>query len=252
MGLKDLPTFIDHILETTGQEKLTYIGHSQGTTQMFLAASLNPDYFNSKVNLFVALGPVTSLVNIEVPALRALSKEWREVEYTALKLGVYDLMNFGSLEESAVQIFCDTIDVVCDDLIRYVADADTSVDEMDRYDVFLKDFPAGNGYGNLVYYAQSIQNTEDWLRYDYGIIKNMEVYGTAIPPAVPLDQLSLPTGLFIGSYDKLATVADNEWLVNQLNADTLVWNKVYPLGHLSFTLAKDMSFFKEDVMSLVS
>ena len=28
MGLKDLPTFIDHILETTGQEKLTYIGHS--------------------------------------------------------------------------------------------------------------------------------------------------------------------------------------------------------------------------------
>ena len=58
---------------------------------------------------------------------------------------------------------------------------------MDRYDVFLKDFPAGNGYGNLVFYAQSIQNTEDWLRYDYGIIKNMEVYGTAIPPTVPLD-----------------------------------------------------------------
>ena len=69
---------------------------------MFLAASLNPEYFNSKVNLFVALGPVTSLVNIEVPALRALSKEWREVEYLSLKLGVYDLFNFGYLEESAV------------------------------------------------------------------------------------------------------------------------------------------------------
>ena len=31
-GLKDLPTFIDHILSVTGQEQLTYIGHSQGTT----------------------------------------------------------------------------------------------------------------------------------------------------------------------------------------------------------------------------
>ena len=64
---------------------------------MFLAASLNPDYFNSKVNLFVALGPVTSLNNIEVPALRALSKDWREVEYAALKFGVYDLFNLGYL-----------------------------------------------------------------------------------------------------------------------------------------------------------
>jgi len=31
---------------------------------MFLGASLDPSYFESKVNLFVALGPVTSLNNI--------------------------------------------------------------------------------------------------------------------------------------------------------------------------------------------
>ena len=69
---------------------------------MFLGASLNPEYFNEKVNLFVALGPVTMLNNIEVPALRALSKDWREVEYLALKLKTYDLFNFGWLKESAV------------------------------------------------------------------------------------------------------------------------------------------------------
>ena len=40
---------------------------------MFLGASLNPEYFNEKVNLFVALGPVTTLNNIQVPALQALS-----------------------------------------------------------------------------------------------------------------------------------------------------------------------------------
>ena len=181
---------------------------------MFLAASLNPDYFNEKVNLFVALGPVTSLVNIEVPALRWLSNDWREVEYLALKFGAYDLMNFGWEEETAAQLFCDAVGVVCADLLQYVADANTDVDDMDRYDVFLKDFPAGNGYGNLVYYAQTIKETEYWPRYDYGASRNMDVYGTVSPPAVPLDQLSVPTGLFVGSYDKLATVADNEWLVD--------------------------------------
>lgn len=61
LGLGDIPAFIDYILDKTGQDKLTYIGHSMGTTQMFVAGSLNPDYFREKVNLFVALGPVATL-----------------------------------------------------------------------------------------------------------------------------------------------------------------------------------------------
>jgi len=97
-------------------------------------------------------------------------------------------------------------------LIRYVADANTEVDDMDRYDVFLKDFPAGNGYRNLVYYAQSILKINEWFRYDYGHIGNMEHYHQYTPPIVPLDQLSLPVGLFIGEYDNLATPEDNVWL----------------------------------------
>ena len=50
----------------------------------------------------------------------------------------------------------------------------------------------------------------------------------------------------------MATVADNDWLVTQLNPETLVWHELYPLGHLSFTLAKDMSYFSEDVVDLVN
>ena len=58
---------------------------------------------------------------------------------------------------------------------------------MDRYNVFLKDFPAGNGWGNLVHYAQGILTEGEWLRYDYGSIKNMDRYGTVVPPKVPLE-----------------------------------------------------------------
>ena len=68
---------------------------------MFLAGSLNPEYFNAKVNLFVALGPVTSLNNVKVPALRALAPKWREVEYLALHFGAYNLLDFNWLEETA-------------------------------------------------------------------------------------------------------------------------------------------------------
>ena len=60
MGLIDTPMFIDFILEKTDLEKISYVGHSEGTTQMFLGASLNPNYFNEKINLYIALAPVAT------------------------------------------------------------------------------------------------------------------------------------------------------------------------------------------------
>jgi len=32
----------------------------------------------------------------------------------------------------------------------------------------------------------------------------------------------------------------------------LIWKEVYPLGHMSFSLAKDMSFFTVDAMNLIN
>ncbi|KAJ2314173.1 cholesterol esterase [Coemansia sp. Cherry 401B] len=55
----DVPTTIDHILAETGAQSLTYIGFSQGTTQMFMALSRNRE-LNSKVNHFIALAPAST------------------------------------------------------------------------------------------------------------------------------------------------------------------------------------------------
>ena len=50
---------------------------------MFMGSALMPDYFKEKVNLFVAMGPVTNLYNIEVPAFRAMSSEWKQTWWVA-------------------------------------------------------------------------------------------------------------------------------------------------------------------------
>ena len=73
LGLKDTKAWIDFILEKTGLESLSYVGHSQGTTQMFLAGSLDPAYFKQKVNLFVALAPVGTTASISNPLLKFAS-----------------------------------------------------------------------------------------------------------------------------------------------------------------------------------
>ena len=86
-----MPTIIDHVLATSGQEKLTYIGHSEGTTQFFLGASLMPDYFTDRVNLFVALAPVASTANIPTPYLRKFADHINEVELAIVAAKFYNM-----------------------------------------------------------------------------------------------------------------------------------------------------------------
>lgn len=57
MGMYDAPAMIDYILNYIGQEKLFYIGFSQGTTQFWVLTSLRPEY-NEKIKLMSALAPV--------------------------------------------------------------------------------------------------------------------------------------------------------------------------------------------------
>ena len=61
MGEHDLPIQIEYVRDYTQQDKISYVGHSLGTTQMFYALSMFPDYFKERINLFVALAPAVRL-----------------------------------------------------------------------------------------------------------------------------------------------------------------------------------------------
>lgn len=56
--------------------------------------------------------------------------------------------------------------------------------------------------------------------------------------------------VFSGSYDELADPTDVATLVEQLGSN-VVYNKEWPLGHLSFSLAKDMSWFTGDAVDII-
>ena len=91
MGLYDLPAVIDYIRDVTNQPKVAYIGHSQGTTQMFYALSENEPFFRDKVSIFIALAPVTKITNQKAEVVRVAADLYRAIDSAADIVHLYEL-----------------------------------------------------------------------------------------------------------------------------------------------------------------
>jgi alpha/beta hydrolase fold. len=69
MGTNDVPAEIDYILNSTGHNKLYYIGHSMGTTMFFVMTSQRPEY-NHKIHAMIALAPTVTFTRTNNPVTR--------------------------------------------------------------------------------------------------------------------------------------------------------------------------------------
>ncbi|KAE9053595.1 hypothetical protein PF010_g32848, partial [Phytophthora fragariae] len=74
MGLYDLPAFANHILDITGRSTVSYVGHSEGTTQAFVGFSKNQEVAK-KVDYFGALAPVAWTGHTTAEYFVALARE---------------------------------------------------------------------------------------------------------------------------------------------------------------------------------
>lgn len=64
----DIPAVISYIKDVTGSSKVSYVGFSMGTTQMFygLAKPELQKFYSESLNLFVALAPCTKVTHASV------------------------------------------------------------------------------------------------------------------------------------------------------------------------------------------
>lgn len=124
-----------------------------------------------------------------------------------------------------------------------------AVDDPAIAETFLSHEPSGQSYRTFVYYGQQMATGKVAL-YDYGKRQNQKIYGSEEPPLVPFENFNVPTGLFSGSLDALASPVDVAWTKEQIG-DNVVFAQEYLMDHFSFVMAKDMSYFTRDVVNLV-
>ena len=212
-GKYDQPALINFILKTTGVPNISYIGHSQGTTQIFSALSENAEWFKTRVNVFMMLAPVARVDRCSAKHLKDQAENQNLIKFmVSIGPEMFPTPNVNSSVSSGLMKISGAANLgmglVCDD--------DPTKISQEGLDTYMGHLPAGTSYRCLDHYRQLIL-TNNFKKYDHGLEKNLEEYEQTTPPVIDLKSFSgVPIALFCGIKDKLAGPHDYEWLMNQL------------------------------------
>ncbi|XP_016839047.1 lipase 3 isoform X2 [Nasonia vitripennis] len=239
MASHDLPAEIAYI---AGMKKarLTYIGHSMGTT-MFFAMAIDRPESAAKVEAMFALAPVAFMNHLKSP-VRLLAPFLREIELIVRYLGAGQFLPQNAILKFLARYGCDvdvTEEKICANSLFVICGFDASQFNYTLMPVILSHSPAGASTKTIVHYGQEITSGR-FQRYDYGPKGNLAIYNRTTPPDYDLSKVSVPVGVFWSENDWLASPVDVKRLYDRLPRKILDYKVDYPkFNHLDFLWALD-------------
>ncbi|CAG9826766.1 unnamed protein product [Diabrotica balteata] len=251
-GYYDLPAKIDYIVNNTGQEKIFYIGHSQGTSQFFAMAALRPEY-NEKIALMSALAPVAYMNHMSSMNLRIVSQYLDILELLLVDiLNIHSLLSHSWIYTELAKLYIVLTDVIpAAQEIGALAAFFSSGFNNRQFDrtfvpIILSNAPAGISSKMAIHYGQEIVSGK-FRRYDYKLLGNLEKYNSSVPPDYNLSAITAPIALYYSKNDYMVAVKDVERLAKQLpNVVKLQLVKDRRFNHLDYLWAKDVHTILND------
>lgn len=247
MGVYDIPAFLNMINKTREEEytinvnnsnmiikantKISYIGHSQGTTQLFSALTLNLEYYKKMLNGMIALGPVTRIKDISSTIVKFIAEHSLDKIFNIF--GIQEVFNSKQEVNQFTMIICDKFNYICKEALEIVSDKNVKNNDMDKFLVFASHFPSGTSSKNIIHFSKMIrhQKFEDFngSQYNLNLIKDFKI------------------ALFVGKDDKLSSIQDSRYLRKQLlESNSIFFYKEYSnTGHATFFLNKDMEYIHD-------
>ncbi|XP_034633652.1 lysosomal acid lipase/cholesteryl ester hydrolase-like isoform X1 [Trachemys scripta elegans] len=235
MAKYDHPAVIDFIVQKTGQEKLYYIGHSEGTTTAFITFSTMPQ-LAQRIKMYFALAPVATLKNAQ-SLLTKLALLPDAVIKTVVGTKEFIRQNF--FADLFAAEFCSQgmLSEFCGNLMFELCGFNEKNLNMSRIYVYITHAPAGTSVQNIIHWKQAIKSGK-LKAYDWGIPSNKVHYDQDTPPIYNVTDMQVPTAMWSGGNDWLADPIDVDLLLPQVT--NLVYHKVIPdWNHLDFIWGLD-------------
>lgn len=241
IGSYDLPAMIDYVLNTTEQETLKYIGHSQGTTSFFVMASQRPEY-NQKITLMVALSPVAFMSHAQSPLVRLLSPSGPLIHGFFKSIGVHEFLPDNAIMRTLKRLLCGAgqlAEILCSNILFLMVGFGFDQLNVTNLPVIYGHVPSGAATKQLAHYGQGVISGE-FRQFDYGTYENKLRYGSEQPPKYELSNIVAPVSLFYSDADWMSHPTDVDELYSKLiNAIDIYKVPNGGFNHLDFIWAKD-------------
>jgi pimeloyl-ACP methyl ester carboxylesterase len=169
----DLPTMVDYVKSRTGVKKLSYIGHSQGSTMFFMLTMHNPSYVQNNFDHFATLGTVPNIAYTHFAPIELLDK----ISGILKAVKIFDTINLTNAQRNLVSGFCKLSPGICGKFFDAAAALHPSK-RMNYTDIFnfMFYYPGGVSKTNLLHWSQ-IHKMKQLVYYN----PNFEKEQTAVP-----------------------------------------------------------------------
>ncbi|XP_060665937.1 lipase 3-like isoform X1 [Drosophila nasuta] len=241
MGVHDIPSSIDFILNKTGFPQLHYVGHSQGTVVFWIMGSERPEYMK-KIIYMQALAPVAYLQHCKSPVVNFLAEVHSSVSFILKLIGVHEFLPQNEFIVMFNQLICDETTItkeICSNVIFLTTGFDKSQLNETMLPVVVGHAPAGASTKQMQHFGQ-LRRSGAFRQFDYGWLRNHWRYNSITPPEYKLENVQAKVALYYGENDWLAQPSDVEAL--SLHLPNVVSQHLvnYPkFNHLDFIWGVD-------------
>ena len=171
--LYDLPTMIKYVKTRTGVETMSYVGHSQGSTMIFMLAMHDPELFESSIDHFATVGTVPNLAHNQFTPVEIMDK----LSGILKKVNILNYFSLTNTERKLVADYCLLNSAIC----KVMFEAATCIKPSGRINYlniynYLYYFPGGVSKTNLLHWLQ-IHELKKLVYYN----PNFEKEQTAVP-----------------------------------------------------------------------
>lgn len=217
IGNYDIPSVINYILKTTGQSKLSYVGHSLGCGVFFIAMIKHPD-LNAKIELMIALSPLSSFANFNA-IFRALTPFTDPIENFLRLLRTRVFLDSEVAGDRLFDIACEQTYSqarFCREVFILVSGPNRKNLDPALIPLMNANFMTGTSVAVIAQFAQNYNAGETFQAYDYGTEGNLQKYGSTKPFEYDLTKITAPIYVFSGAVDRIVTAKDVDWLLTKL------------------------------------
>ncbi|CAG5051606.1 unnamed protein product [Parnassius apollo] len=243
VALHDIPNIIDYIIKLKGGgTKITYIGHSMGTTILFAMLTLRPEY-NKILTGGYALAPVVFMSEFKSP-IKSLAPVTGNVAQMEMLYGSHEFLlknsMFGEIVSSCNVDYIDN--KICKNIIFQLCGENEKQCNETLLPVFVSHYGDGTSWKTVLHFAQEIVASNKFQQFDFGPPNNQRMYGNDQPPEYDLRKITLPINLFWAQNDLLSSEKDVKMLLEKLPSTTHAYLVPDPkFNHLDYLWAIDAS-----------